>query len=87
MYLRLKYKKESILTINEITQKIIGSAYTVANELGCGFLEKVYENALAWELKENGLEVNQQYPLPVMYKGICVGDYCRTNSEWNLGKC
>ena len=63
------------MTINEITQKIIGAAYTVANELGTGFLEKVYENALVWELKEAGLEVKQQYPLSVMYKGICVGDY------------
>ena len=63
------------MTINEITQKIIGAAYTVANELGTGFLEKVYENALVWELKEAGLEVKQQYPLSVMYKEICVGDY------------
>ena len=36
--------------INPITEKIIGCAYAVANNLGCGFLEKVYENALAHRL-------------------------------------
>lgn len=46
--------------INEITKKIIGSAYKVANELGNGFLEKVYENALAYELAKLGLKVEQQ---------------------------
>ncbi len=61
--------------INKITQVIIGSAFEVANTLGSGFLEKVYENALAVELNQAGLEVEQQYPLPVLYKGICVGDY------------
>ena len=35
--------------INRITEKIIGAAFAVANELGCGFLEKVYENAMAIE--------------------------------------
>ncbi len=64
-----------MLNINEITEKIIGAAYEVANTLGAGFLEKVYENALFFELKNLGLEVEQQYPLPVMYKGFCVGDY------------
>ena len=46
--------------INEISKLIIGSAYTVGNTLGAGFLEKVYDNALAFELKQNGLEVEQQ---------------------------
>ena len=41
--------------LNLITEKIIGCAYTVSNTLGIGFLEKVYENALAVELKKNGL--------------------------------
>lgn len=63
------------MSINEITEKIIGASYEVANTLGSGFLEKVYENALSFELKNQGLEVEQQYPLPVMYKGFCVGDY------------
>jgi hypothetical protein len=42
--------------INEITEKIIGCSYTVGNALGCGFLEKVYENTLAHELRKAGLK-------------------------------
>jgi len=44
----------------DITEKIIGAAYEVHNVLGFGFLEKVYENALAIELKQQGLSVRQQ---------------------------
>jgi hypothetical protein len=39
---------------NKVSERIIGCAYTVANSLGSGFLEKVYENALAHELKKAG---------------------------------
>jgi len=60
---------------NAITEKVIGCAYTVANTLGVGFLEKVYENALAHELTKTGLEFTQQDPVEVMYDGICVGEY------------
>ena len=42
-------------TINGITRSIIGCAYTVSNSLGCGFFEKVYENALLCELAKQGL--------------------------------
>jgi GxxExxY protein len=58
-----------------ITEKIIGCAYTVANILGCGFLEKVYENALAHELRKKGLVVLQQAAMNVIYDGIVVGEY------------
>jgi GxxExxY protein len=61
--------------LNAITERIIGCAYAVANTLGPGFLEKVYENALAYELRQAGLNVEQQKPIPVKYKGIVVGDY------------
>jgi len=60
---------------NEITEKIIGCAYRVSNGLGTGFLEKVYENALAHELRKTGLSVRQQYPIPVYYDSVLVGDY------------
>ena len=63
------------MTINEITQKIIGAAYTVGNELGSGFLEKVYENAMMIELEKLGVKAKNQFPLKVYYKGIVVGDY------------
>lgn len=39
------------MELNQITERIIGAAYEVSNILGCGFLEKVYENALVKELK------------------------------------
>ena len=61
--------------LNSITEKIIGSAYNVGKIMGCGFLEKVYENALAHELRRNGFEVKQQYSIPVYYDDAMVGDY------------
>lgn len=61
--------------INEITEKIIGCAYKVMNELGCGFLEKVYENALAHEIRKLGLSVGQQKKIKVYYDKIEVGNY------------
>jgi GxxExxY protein len=61
------------MELNEITEKIIGCAYTVSNTLGSGFLEKVYENALAIELKKQGLRVIQQNEIQVRYDDIVVG--------------
>ena len=60
---------------DKLTEAIIGCAFSVSNSLGCGFLEKVYENALAIELTTKGLKCEQQRPIPVTYKGIRVGDY------------
>jgi len=59
----------------ELTRTIIGAAFEVSNTLGCGFLEKVYENALAAELRSRGLRVVQQMPVRVIYKETTVGDY------------
>ena len=61
--------------LNDITERVIGCAYTVTNTLGHGFLEKVYENALAYELRKTGLVVEQQRSIKVRYDGIVVGDY------------
>jgi GxxExxY protein len=58
-----------------LTESIIGAAYSVSNTLGCGFLEKVYENALALELRLAGHQVEQQRETPVYYKGELVGIY------------
>ncbi len=60
---------------SDITQQIIGAFYKVYNTLGYGFLEKVYENALAIELKQHGLSVVQQVPIKVYYNGQSVGKY------------
>jgi GxxExxY protein len=61
--------------INSITEKIIGCAYAVSNTLGSGFLEKLYENALAHELRKANIHVEQQYPIQVWYDGVVVGDF------------
>ncbi|MGB7324514.1 MAG: GxxExxY protein [Rubripirellula sp.] len=61
--------------LNALTEKIIGCAYQVSNTLGSGFLEKVYENALAIELRKNGLRVMQQAPIKVLYDANVVGEY------------
>ncbi|MCB9076640.1 MAG: GxxExxY protein [Anaerolineaceae bacterium] len=60
---------------DELTHKIIGAAYKVHNQLGAGFLEKVYENALRLELNKQGLVVEQQVPIAVYYENEIVGDY------------
>jgi GxxExxY protein len=58
-----------------ITESVIGAAYAVANTLGNGFLEKVYENALAIELRQRGVPFEQQKSLQVLYHGAVVGEY------------
>ena len=58
-----------------ISERVIGCAYAVGNELGPGFLEAVYENALCFELKREGIEVERQVPMDVYYKDEMVGKY------------
>src|SRR5258708_3239867 len=60
----------------DLTQKILEGAFAVHNTLGCGFLEKVYSNALLFELRNLGLHCEQEIPFKVKYKGVVVGDYC-----------
>jgi len=55
---------------NEISYKIIGAAIELHKELGCGLLESAYENPLAYELRKIGLFVEQQIPMPLIYKEI-----------------
>ncbi|MGC9375775.1 MAG: GxxExxY protein [Bacteroidales bacterium] len=59
----------------ELSNKIIGAFYNVYNNLGFGFLEKVYENALLFELKKMHLKCEKQKPISVKYYGITVGEY------------
>lgn len=59
----------------ELTSKIIKCFYDVYNELGYGFLEKVYENALKIELEKNKLFVEKQKPIRVYYDDQLVGEY------------
>jgi GxxExxY protein len=59
----------------ELTEVIIKTFYEVYNELGYGFLERVYQNSLYLELKNKGLNVEAQKKIKVYYKGIEVGEY------------
>ena len=57
------------MTENEITYQIRGAIYDVYKELGPGLLESVYEEALVFELKQRGLQVERQKQVPIIYKG------------------
>ena len=64
-----KYKYE------EITRQIINAAHTVHNELGYGFLEKVYHNSLVIELRKRSFFVEPEKPINVKYDNQPVGEY------------
>lgn len=59
----------------KLTSSIIGCFYNVYNKLGYGFLEKVYENALKYELEKRGFIVQKQRPIKVYYDDVLVGEY------------
>ena len=59
----------------EVTNRILKAFYTVYNELGYGYLEKVYENAMFIELRKMGLSVARQAPATVFYDNQPVGEY------------
>ena len=61
--------------LNGLSEAVIGVAYEVANHLGGGFLEKVYERAMLRELRLRGIPAAAQVPIRVTYKGECVGEY------------
>ncbi len=60
---------------SEITGEILNAFYDVYNELGYGFLERVYKNALYKELKKRGFDCSTERSIPVYYQGELVGDY------------
>lgn len=59
----------------ELTGEILKAFYDVYNSLGYGFLERVYQNALFFELQSRGFKVEAQKKISVFYKGQLVGDY------------
>ena len=63
------------MNIDDITYIINGAIFEVNRELGAGFLEKVYENALMVELAGRKLKAESQVPITVRYKGVDVGKY------------
>jgi GxxExxY protein len=61
--------------LDPVTERIIGCAFRVANTLGHGFVEKVYENGLAHEMRKCGLSAVQQRGIVVLYDNVIVGEY------------
>ena len=66
---------EEKIIYKDLSYKIVGLAIEVRKELGFGFLEKVYENALMIMLEENGIKAAQQVPIKVSFHGRIIGDY------------
>ena len=58
------------MTENEISYKIIGAAFELHKVIGPDLLESAYENALTFELRNLGLKVQQQHPMPFIYKDV-----------------
>jgi GxxExxY protein len=63
------------LLYQEITEKILAACFAVRNELGAGFLESVYQNALLISLEEKGLTASKEFPLSVSFHGKVVGQF------------
>ena len=66
--------KEDLKHFN-ITEKVLHAFFDVYNELGPGFLESVYEQAMAIAMRELGLQVETQVPVPVWFRQHQIGDY------------
>lgn len=58
------------MTENEISYKVIGAVIKLHKQIGPGLLESAYENALSYDLKSLGLEVEQQVSMPFKYKDV-----------------
>jgi GxxExxY protein len=61
--------------LDDLTERVLGAVFEVANTLGAGFLEKVYHRALLGELKLRGIPAVSQASFSVVYKGETVGEY------------
>lgn len=71
----VSFHKHKSMEHEELTEKIIEACFEVSNELGAGFLETVYQNALIIALREKGLAVEAEVPLSVKFRGKSVGQY------------
>ena len=60
---------------SDLTEAVIGAAFEVANVIGAGFLEKVYERVLIYELALRGVSAKAQVSFPISYKGKYLGEY------------
>lgn len=67
--------EEETILYKDLSYRIVGCSMQVHNDLGFGFLEKVYENSLMVLFEENGISAVQQVPILVPYHGRIVGEY------------
>ena len=67
--------KEADMEYKEITEKVIGCAFRVYNQMGFGYLESIYEKCMHIELKKAGLKFEPQHPIAVYYDDIIVGEF------------
>lgn len=63
------------LQYEDVTKAVIGCAFEVANELGAGFLESVYQRALLLALHSRGIPATGRHPITVHFRGHCVGEF------------
>jgi GxxExxY protein len=64
-----------MLLESDVTERIIGAYFEVYRDLGFGFLEAIYSNAIAVELDRRGMNVKREVPVEVVYAGVPVGSY------------
>jgi GxxExxY protein len=69
------------MKFEKLTEKIIGCAYQVYNEMGFGYLESVYEKCLLIEFKNNDILAESQVPIEVKYDGESVGNFSESKVE------
>ena len=69
VFLYLCSKRENMYIHQTLTGKVIGACYTVHNELGCGLYERVYQEALAIVLREEGIPFEREKHLPIEFHG------------------
>src|SRR5437867_729024 len=74
-FTRMDTNERQTDSLDSAVERIVGAAYEVANVLGAGFLEKVYERAILRELALRGITAKPQVSFPVVYKGQYVGEY------------
>ena len=60
--------------LNRLSNETIGAAIEVHRNLGPGLLESAYESCLSWELRQRGIAVENQVPVPIRYKGIALDE-------------
>jgi len=82
--LEISQADETSFPHKEITETIIGAAFEVQNQLGYGFLERVYQRALQVELLRRGISAEIEKRIQVQYKGVVVGDY---DADLIVGDC